>query len=158
MACADGQTCTVIWDYSFCIPQDGLGDVGDSCVFDENCAPGLGCGGLTQSGDRVCAEWCDLENTDCSLGAPCTEHADVDATGPHGAAGLAVGVCESPAYVGENTTPAEIPDPLPDDTDPGIGISTIVVPTSVGPIRGMAVEVNISHTWVGDLGIVLLNQ
>jgi subtilisin-like proprotein convertase family protein len=138
-ACGANQACVPVTDGdAACIIPDALGAVGAACAFDSECAVGLGCSSYTG-----CAEWCSPGSSGCSLGTTsCFERYGATA------AGVPFGTCE---VANLTVTTTDVATAIPDQ---GSIQSTITAPAMYYPTR-VTVEVDIVHTFVGDLVLEL---
>lgn len=160
-ACAAGQSCgfwVEVPDSSVCIEPYVSAPEGAICYDEDTCGPGLTCVGVDSAG--VCEPWCELGNDDCRTGERCVQHPFFlsQLATPLVVGGTPFGTCLAPQATGENTQVQSIPD-FPEDaepTDPPTpALSTVVISDAWLPVNHVEIEVNLQHTYVGDLDLVL---
>lgn len=152
-ACQPGQGCTV-WsvspESSVCTTPVLAGVAGDPCTGEEDCSPGFTCGG--ESG-TACARWCAIGSGECSTGEACLPHqwlSDyLDAVVIND---VSFGVCTPATIDLVNSASMPIPDA---DEEAGVVESSIEVSRGPSSISVIEVEVNITHPYVGDVGLAL---
>ncbi len=154
--CQAGQSCT-IWtdvpDSSVCLTPTVSAPEGATCSSEDTCGPGLTCVGLDASG--VCEPWCELGGNDCPSGEECVPHPYLSQfLSPISLGGVDYGTCLPPQFEGANTTAEAIPDGSANG-DWGSVVSTLTVSGTTFPVGKVVVEVDISHSWIGDIIIVL---
>ncbi|HEX2732249.1 MAG TPA: proprotein convertase P-domain-containing protein [Polyangiaceae bacterium] len=156
MACADGQSCVPWWynENSACVVPQTNGQEGDTCVDEDNCRPGLGCG---LDGGHTCGRWCDLGGSDCLSGELCMPHARFQQFAlALPAAGVPMGICMPGKVDLTNDTETPISDAAEDGT-PAETTSTIEVSGVDGFLSHVAVGLNLSHEYVADLDVYLMS-
>jgi subtilisin-like proprotein convertase family protein len=159
-ACGANQSCT-FWSEqpssSVCVTPEVAAPEGATCFDEDTCAPGFTCVG--DDGGGVCTAWCELGSTDCEGNGACVPHPWLSLFhDPLEVDGTSFGTCQPPTLTFENTTSEPIPDAVTADDvviAEGELTSTISVTGATGAFSAVRVEVNITHTYVGDLDIYL---
>lgn len=159
-ACAPGQSCG-LWgnvpDSSVCIEPDVAAPEGATCYDEDTCAPGLTCVGVDAAG--VCEPWCKVDEADCRMGERCVPHPFLSQfVTPLQIEGVEFGVCAEPQASQSNATPTAIPDFPEDAADDFVqtpASSSIAISGAGSALNDVLVEVNLTHSYVGDLVLVL---
>lgn len=153
-ACQPGQGCTV-WsaspESSVCTSPVLAGAAGDPCTGEEDCSPGFTCGG---DAGTTCARWCAIGSDECAAGEACLPHQWLsDYLDEVVINDISFGVCTPAAIDQLNSTSMPIPDAS--DVESGFVESSIQISNGPTSISAISVDVDITHPYVGDVGIAL---